>query len=295
MAGRIALIVSVMVIAGIALTLTQCSAPGLLNRLNSLTPGDSDASRVATAIPYGAGPMQKLDVWAPRQTSIKQLPVVIFFYGGGWVKGSRQEYGFAGRAFAANGFVAVVPDYRHVPEVQFPAFVQDGATAIKWTRDHIAEYGGDPKRITLSGHSAGSYIAAMLALNDQYLKDIGVDPHIVRAAAPLAGPYDFYPWDDKRAVDAFANWPRPAETQPITFARKDAPPMLLAYGSADTVVKPRNSINLAARLKALGAPVTLREYPGKSHNDLVMGLSKPFRGNAPTLQESVDFLKANSR
>ena len=244
---------------------------------------------------YGPAPLQRLDVWAPRHARGAPLPVVIFYYGGAWVKGSRQEYGFAGRAFAARGFVAVVPDYRHVPAVRFPAFVQDGASAIRWTRDHIADYGGDPKRITLSGHSAGAYIAAMLALDGRYLRAIGVDPRIVRAAAPLAGPYDFYPWDDPRAVAAFADWPRPAETQPITYARRDSPPLWLGYGDRDTVVKPRNSVNLAARLQALGAPYVLRRYPGKGHNDLVMGLSKPFRGNAPTLAETTAFLMEHSR
>ena len=295
MTKRTLLIAGAALVVGLGLALSCCSPPGLLNRIDRLTPGSSQARNVASGVAFGADPMQKLDIWAPKQSATEPLPVVIFFYGGGWVKGTRQEYGFAGRAFAANGFVAVIPDYRQVPGFRFPAFVEDGASAVKWTRDHIAAYGGDPRRITLSGHSAGAYIAAMLALNGRYLKDVGVDPHIIRAAAPLAGPYDFYPWDDKRAVDAFAAWPRPAETQPITFASKDAPPMFIAYGAADTVVKPRNSINLAARLKQLGAPVVLREYPGKGHNDLVMGLSRPFRGNAPTLAESVAFLKAHSR
>lgn len=292
---RTYLIGGVAVVAAAGIALATASPPAVLNLLDRLTPGDGAVHQVVDGAAFGPDAMQRLDVWAPKVAAATPRPVLIFWYGGAWVKGTRQEYGFAGRAYANRGFVVVVPDYRHVPGVRFPAFVQDGASAIKWTRDHIAAYGGDPKRITLSGHSAGAYIAALLALDGRYLSAIGVDPKIVRASAPLAGPYDFYPWDSYRSVDAMSNWPRPAETQPITFAAKDSPPMWLGFGSADTVVKPRNSRNLAARLKQLGSRVVLREYPGKSHDDLVMGLSKPFRGRAPTLDETSAFLTANSR
>jgi acetyl esterase/lipase len=276
--------------------LAGCSPPALLNGLNTVTPGDGNARKAASGVAYGTELRQSLDVWTPkRRASDAPLPVVVFFYGGAWVKGARQEYGFAGRAFAAKGFVAVVPDYRLVPTVRYPAFVQDGALAVRWTRDNIARFGGDPRRITLAGHSAGAYNAAMLALDGSFLRDAGVDPHIVRAAALLAGPYDFYPWDDKRAVDAFANWPRPRETQPVNHVSANAPPLWLGYGSADRTVKPRNSVVLAAKLRAAGAPVELREYPGKSHVDLVMGLSKPFRGKASTLADTSAFLLTHSR
>ena len=205
----------------------------------------------------------------------------------GWVS--------AGRAFAAQGFVAIVADYRLVPQVRFPGFVQDGALAVKWARDNAALHGGDPKRISLAGHSAGSHIAAMLSLDRHYLRDAGVDPGVIRAAALLSGPYDFYPFTEPRGRDAMGNWPRPAETQPISFARADAPPMLLIHGTADTVVRPHNSERLAAKLRQLGAPVTLRLYPGKSHIDTIKSLSPTFRGATPALADSLVFLRANSR
>jgi len=280
---------------GAVFALAGCSPPALLNGLDRLTPGGGSAREAASGVAYGSAPRQKLDVWTPRGKHAAPLPVVVFFYGGAWVKGARGDYGFAGRAYAAKGFVAVIPDYRLVPTVRYPDFVQDAALAVRWTRDNIARFGGDPRRITLAGHSAGAYNAAMLALDGSFLRDAGVDPHIVRAAALLAGPYDFYPWDDKRAVDAFGQWPRPDETQPINHVSAAAPPMWLGYGTADTTVRPRNSIALAAKLKAVGAPVELRAYPGKSHVDLVMGLSKPFRGKASTLADSSAFLLAHSR
>ena len=217
--------------------------------------------------------------------------MVVFFYGGGWVDGSRGDYAFAGRAFAAQGFVTVVADYRLVPQVRFPAFVQDGALAVKWVRDNIATYGGDPSRIALSGHSAGAYIAAMLALDTRFLANVGVDPVIVRGAALLSGPYDFYPFTEARGRDALGAWPRPTETQPITFARADAPPMLLMHGTADVVVRPYNSEKLATKLAALGAPVDLKLYPGKSHTDTIKSLSPAFRGSTPALADALAFLR----
>lgn len=278
----------------LTLGLFGCTPAGLLNGVSRLS-GDGATRLALSGAPYGPLPRHKLDVWVPSRPTATALPVVIFFYGGGWVSGDRADYGFAGRAFAAKGFVTIVADYRLVPQVRFPAFLQDGALAVKWARDNVARYGGDPRRIALSGHSAGAYEAAMLTLDRHYLADVGVDPGIVRAAALLSGPYDFYPFTEMRGRDALGQWPRPRETQPISFARSDAPPLLLIHGTADTVVRPYNSEHLAARLTALGAPVMLRLYPGKSHVDTVKSLSPAFRGATPALADSVAFLDEHLR
>ncbi len=276
------------------LALTGCTPAGLLTGFDRLAaPGG--VTRVAQGAAYGTEPRQKLDVWAPARRAGQELPIVVFFYGGGWNSGERGDYGFAGAAFAGEGFVAIVPDYRLVPSVRFPAFVEDGALAVRWARDNAARYGGDPKRITLAGHSAGAYNAAMLALDRRFLTEAGVDPKTVRAAALLSGPYDFYPFTEPRGRGAFGAFAQPLETQPINFARADAPPMFLAHGSDDRVVFPKNSRNLAQRLQQAGAPVTLRIYPGASHVDLAVGLSRTFRQRVPVLADSAAFLHQHSR
>lgn len=276
-----------------SVALFGCSPAGLLNGASRLA-GDS-ARLAAAGVPFGDDPRLKLDVWVPNGRSAASLPVIVFFYGGGWVSGERGDYGFAGRAFAARGFIAVVPDYRLVPEVRFPTFIEDGAKAIRWTRDHIAEFGGDPRRIAVSGHSAGAYNAAMLALDPHFLADAGVDPKTIRAAALLSGPYDFYPFAEERGRDALGAWPRPLETQPINFVRRDAPPMLLMHGTADTVVRPRNSQRLAAALTSAGATAELKLYPGKSHVDTIKSLSPLFRSSTSALADSIAFLNAHDR
>lgn len=262
--------------------------PRLLSWADWTVGGGRGVALTGDAVPFGTHG-QTLDVWRPAGAKAP-LPVVIFWYGGGWVHGDRRAYAFAARALAKAGFVVVVPDYRKVPQVRFPAFVQDGAQAVRWTRDHVRAFGGDPGRVALSGHSAGAYIAAMLALDERWLRAEAVDPGIVRAAAPMCGPYDFYPFTG-RAIAAMQGARAPAMTQPIHFARSDAPPMLLITAGDDTQVRARNAINLTARLRVLGAPVEHRDYHGLTHENVAMALSVPFRGKAPVLADTVAFLR----
>ena len=267
--------------------LAGCSSIGTLNTVNSLTPGDSGTERIATDIAFGSDPRQKLDIYSP--TAGGKAPVIVFFYGGSWNSGRRQDYAFAARALAAKGFVVVVPDYRLVPQVHFPAFVEDGASAIAWTRSHIAEHGGDPARIGVSGHSAGAYIALMLALDPQWLARAGA-PGAIKAAVGLAGPYDFLPFVPGGAADLALGGPGDlAFTQPIRFASADAPPVLLLNGAGDTTVLPRNATNLAAALTARGGVAQARIYPEIGHIGILLALSKPFRGKAPALEDSAGF------
>ncbi len=262
--------------------------PGLLDQVDRISPGSATV-KAASGVQFGRHG-QSLDVWRGRG-NLAPAPVIIFYYGGGWVKGSRDDYGFAARAYASKGFVVVVPDYRKVPEVHFPAFVQDAADAVKWTRDNIAKYGGDPERIAIAGHSAGAHSVAMLALDPRWLAAVGA-PGAVKAAVGLSGPYDFYPFTG-RAVAAMGKWRDPAETQPINFARKGAPPIMLITGTADTTVRPKNARNLFAALSRSGAMVVEKEYPGLGHEDIAMALSLPFRTKATVLDDSSRFLMAH--
>jgi acetyl esterase/lipase len=281
------------ILAALLLSLAGCG-PATLSTLDGVSRLGTGPRRVAEGVAYGAEPRQRLDVYSAGRAGEKR-PVVVFFYGGAWSSGSRGGYAFAGRAYAGEGFVAVVPDYRLVPSVRFPAFVEDGALAIRWARDNAARFGGDPGRITLAGHSAGAHIAALLALDPRWLRGAGVDPRVIRAGALMAGPYDFLPLTDARSQAALGNWPRPEETQPISFASADAPPLWLATGTEDTTVRPRNSETLATRLRAAGAPVELKRYPGRGHADLVIGLARPLRGRVSTLRDSAEFLRTAGR
>lgn len=264
-----------------------CSPLGALNGVNRLTPGDGGVKRIVTGAAFGSDARQRLDVWAPENAAAN-LPVIVFYYGGSWNSGDREGYGFAARALAARGFLVVVPDYRLVPQARWPAFVQDGAAAIKWVAANIAGHGGDLARIGVMGHSAGAHIALLLSLDRRW----GVADDI-KAAVGLAGPYDFRPFEPGGAAEAaLGSAPDLADTQPIHFARPDAPPLLLLHGDEDTTVKPRNSVVLAKAITDLGGRATTTLYPGIGHIGILLALSKPFRGKAPVLTDASNFLLA---
>ena len=267
----------------------------LLNRADRLLGARGGARQVGSGLRYGSHDRHLLDVWAPptrRQRPEGGWPVVVFFYGGGWQSGHRTDYGFAAAAFADAGLLAVVPDYRLAPAVRYPGFLWDSALALRWVSRNIAAYGGDPRRIAVAGHSAGAYIGAMLALDTRWLDGVHLPADTIKGAALISGPYDFAPFREYRGRAAFAHWPDPVETQPITHVRADAPPILLLHGQSDRLVYAKNSRVLAARLEAVGAPVVLNIYPQANHIDPVVALSRPFRSRLPVLEDAVTFLRS---
>ena len=268
------------------LVLSACSPVKLLN---ALTP-DSTFDKTA-GIAYGDDPRQKLDVYVPRH-ALPDAPVVVFFYGGSWNSGAREDYNFVGEALASRGIVAVVADYRLYPQVRYPLFLQDGARAVAWTKAHIREFSGNPQRLYLMGHSSGGYNAAMLALDGDLLAAAGMSPKDLRGWIGLAGPYDFLPIENPAVRPVFF-WPdSPPQSQPINHVSRGAPPALLIAASEDDLVNPtRNTGGLAHKLRAAGVPVQDFYYSRPNHITLVATLSRPLRGLAPVLDQVVGFIK----
>ncbi|HET9232438.1 MAG TPA: alpha/beta hydrolase [Vitreimonas sp.] len=272
-----------------ALPLLAACTPSL-GAFDALAPRDAGARRVARDVAYGEGPRRRLDVYAPTQRD-GSAPVIVFIYGGSWDSGDKDDYEFLGAALASRGFVTVLPDYRLVPEVRFPGFIEDCAAAVRWVSDHVGEHGGDPERIVLVGHSAGAYNAIMLALAGDYLRGAGVDARSIRGAVGLAGPYDFLPFDVDATRNAFGQAPDALLTQPVRFARADAPPLLLLWGEDDTTVGPRNLESLARVQRAAGGNVETKTYPNVTHVGIMLALSRPFRGRAPVLNDVTAFAR----
>jgi acetyl esterase/lipase len=269
--------------------------PQKLDFADRMAPGAAEFTEPpVTGIAYGVDARQKLDIYAPTKKAKSPLPVLIFFHGGAWRDGEREGYGFLGRAFASRGFVTVIADYRKSPKVRFPAFVQDTAAAIAWVNANIVEHDGDPERIFLMGHSAGAHIAMMTALDPQWLAAKNLTPDVIKGVIGLAGPYDFLPLTTDSSKIALGQWPDLTETQPITFARADAPPLLLLTGDKDTVVKPRNSKILSEKIQKLGGQQQLRIYPDVGHADIIMAVARPFRQKAPIVADVVTFINAHS-
>jgi acetyl esterase/lipase len=217
--------------------------------------------------------------------------VIVFFYGGAWQDGDKGDFLFVAQALASTGAIVVVPNYRTYPEVTFPGFLEDGAAATAWTVRNIASYGGDPKSIFLAGHSSGAYIAIMLVLDRDYLAKAGVGDTQLAGGIGISGPYDFLPITRKDIKPIFEVVPDMDLTQPIHYARADAPPLLLLHGEADTTVGPYNTHNLADRMRALGGRVEDRYYPGVDHVDAIIAVTSMFRGRAPVLADIKTFVE----
>lgn len=275
----------------VSLVATACTPLGVLN---TFVPASGHVR--SEGIAYGEGPRQRLDVYVPAARSSGRRPVVVFFYGGRWQSGDRSEYAFAAQALTSRGFVVVVPDYRLYPEVVFPAFVEDGAAAVAWTRENVDSFGGDPSRVFLMGHSAGAHIALLLALDASYLRPSGADATPIAGAVGLAGPYDFLPFTsaDVRALMGPApSWPA---TQPIHHADGSDPPVLLMHGLDDSLVKPKNAVNLASTLQADGGCAVVRLYREVGHVELLLGLAAPLDLFTPDVADAAaEFMRAPRR
>ncbi|NND60406.1 MAG: alpha/beta hydrolase [Gammaproteobacteria bacterium] len=266
-----------------ATTLSACSAFGLINAVSSSSHYERHAD-----LPYGDQPRQSLDVYQPRKPA-DQAPVVVFFYGGGWNSGAKEDYEFVASSLTERGFVVLLPDYRLYPEVKFPAFVADAAAALKWALDYVGEYGGDPERIFVMGHSAGAHIAAMALLDKQYLGE-GDNRERLAGFIGLSGPYDFLPIRKGYLVDVFPENSR-EQSQPVSHAGPHAPPTLLIHGKDDSVVKPANSQRLAQELDAAGVPVELKIYDGVGHARVAAALAPPLDFIASTLEDAIRFME----
>ncbi len=274
--------------AGLAAALAGCSGLAVLNAVEP-----AGGVQTTTDIAFRPGPRGGLDVYRPAHAA-PHAPVVVFIYGGGWDSGRRQDYRFVGLSLARRGFVAVIPDYRLYPEVRWPAFLRDNAEAVRWAHDHAVEYGGDPGRLMLMGHSAGAYDALMLALDPRWLGAVGLDPRRdLRAAAGLAGPYDFLPLTSDKLKDVFGPPDQRPDTQPINHVGRHAPPLFLGYDAGDTVVRPLNTLHLADKVRAAGGEVEVRRYAGVNHQLLIGAVAAPLRPLAPVLRDVTAFFDAH--
>lgn len=261
-----------------------------LDIVGFVMPKDTGSERIARDLAYGPDARQTLDIYAPRRNLVPAPPVIVFYYGGSWSTGSKDAYAFVGRALAALGYVVVIPDYRLVPEVEYPDFLDDCALALKWVGEHINRFGGDFTRMALAGHSAGAYNAVMLAMDPRLVSMHGQAPAVCGVAG-LSGPYDFFPFDGPISLRVFGAVREPQTTQPVTYAAAGAPRMFFGTGDRDTLVLPRNSRRMADLLTDAGSTVTLKTYRGLAHAGTLLTIGLPLRWRAPVLADMARFFR----
>lgn len=259
--------------------------------------------RAERDIAYGAHRRQRMDIYVPNlpvgpsdtavapQEKRGKIPVVVFFYGGAFRAGRKSEYRFAGQALASAGVIVAIPDYRIYPEARFPDFLQDGAAAIAKCRELCQQFGGDPERLFLMGHSAGAYITVMLTANDAWLRAQGGDASWIRGAIALSGRYHQSPLQDQIAETIFRG-PARDETRPASFIRGKCAPMFLAAGSREDEPVLIGKHRLAAHLRETGNLVEERLYAGIGHAGIIGALAPARRNRAAVFADVMAFIGA---
>lgn len=247
----------------------------------------------------------KLDIYAPKAartpgsapavqvrsgSSPEARPVLVFIHGGRWREGSKDQYRLLGNAFTGRGWVAVIPDIRPFPTAPFPGWVEDAAQSIRWTKDHIARFGGDSSRITVIGHSSGAHTVALLALDSGYLRRAGLGRDAVQGFIALAGPVatEWTDPDVQEAMGPRAGWPA---TYPVRLADGTAPPLLLLHGGNDKTVHPANSTRLAAAITGRGGCARAVVYPKLSHVGILAAIAVPPLRRTPVLDTIAAFVR----
>ena len=275
-------------VVGFLLFLSACTPIQFVNAFAS------KALHLESDIAYGDLELQTLDVYTRPDKSANG--VVIFVHGGYWDSDDKSIYPFLADSLTEGGFITVVPNYRLVPSITFPSYVEDLALAVKWTFQNIQSYGGNPETIYLMGHSAGAHIASLVAFDERYLEVLGIKASNLKGFIGIAGPYDFLPLapDDIRSMAALGpqeNW---EQTQPINFVDGTEPPAFLAYTPSDKTVNPKNTLHFAERIREKGGRITEKPYEGVDHLTILGALGRGGRIlNQHILEDVLAFLQEN--
>ena len=251
-------------------------------------------------IPYGRAdePRHMLDIYAPPGAG--GLPVVIFFYGGGWRSGDKRLFEHLGRAFAIRGIVAVTVNYRLTPAVRSPAHAEDCAEAVAWVHREIAAYGGDPERLVLMGHSAGAHLAALLTLDERLLAAHEVPHAAISGLVFISGVVDLNEhvgstvFTSREFIEeAFGSAPDElAAASPISYVRGDLPPVLVVIAENDPPGLRDQGKRFADALREHGNDPVLISVRGRDHFSIVRRFGPD---DDTTAMAIVEFVKHVSR
>ena len=254
----------------------------------------------AKDIPYreanatsGTG-VQHLNVYAPRKID-EPAPVLIFIHGGSWKSGKKELYYYLGKRFARKGVVAVVIDYPLSPAAQYNEMAHSAARAVQWTQENIADYGGDPDRIFVSGHSAGGHLAALITVRDSYFDTLGIANPIRGAVLIDAAGLDMYGYLCERAPEERkyqttftkdpVNW---KEASPLYHLRPNLPPFLIYRGGKTYPSIIKSNDKFAEALQPYESPLDYRIQPGKRHIPMILQFLCSWN---PRYREIVRFLQ----
>ena len=206
----------------------------------------------------------RLDVYHPVDK--EDYPTIVWFHGGG-LKGGRR---FIPEALKEKNVAVVAVNYRLHPNVKSPAYIEDAAAAVAWVIKNIAKYGGSPRRLFVSGHSAGGYLTSMIGLDKRWLKKHGADPDQLAGLIPFSGhTITHFTVRAERGIDG--KQPVIDDMAPLFHVRKDCPPLLLITGDRKLELLGRYEENayLWRMMQVVGHPdTTIMELDGYNHGQM---------------------------
>jgi len=219
---------------------------------------------------------QQLNVFAPRRHA-EAKKVLIYLHGGSWRSGRRGLYNFLGNRFARKNIVMVVVGYPLSPEADYTDMLRAAAMAMKWTKTHIREYGGDPDQVFLSGHSAGGHLAALLAVNNDYFRQAGLTDPLKGVILIDAAGIDMYNYlrqeklpQDHSYYTTFTHDPAQWKAaSPIYQVNRDVPPMLIYVGERTYPFIRKPNEKMAAALQAAGVKTTFKVVKRRKHVPMI--------------------------
>ena len=195
------------------------------------------SSRVALNLPYGEDERQKLDIYMPdgAHTELVEgpVPVLLFFHGGYWVIGHKDLLGFMAPAITSAPALLVSVGYRLAPGAKYPEQVDDCRAALRWVCEHAQDYGGDPQRIFVGGHSAGGHLAALITLQRDKLAECGLPPDVIKGCFPVSGVFDVTETPAERREAFLKSDGDARDASPMYNTAGNATPFLLEIGSDD--------------------------------------------------------------
>ncbi|WP_018982587.1 alpha/beta hydrolase [Salinimonas chungwhensis] len=248
--------------------------------------------KIIDDVAYGPEARQQLDIFVPELSSGESVPVVIFFHGGRWSFGNKDQYEFVGTKLASMGYIAVLPNTRLYPEVKFPTFVEDAAQSVAWVQSNIGKYGGN-EQLFISGHSSGAHIGALVVADEQYLKAAGGTVSFIDGFIGLAGPYDFTPKADdlKKMFGPPEHFPEMVVSH---YIDGDEPPFALLYSRDDDKVHISNLKKLKAKIEQEGGSVETFLYDEGGHTGTVSAFSWANPSDLPVVKDIKTFIEQQS-
>ena len=237
---------------------------------------------------------QVLDIYAPPDA--EGLPVTMWFYGGGWRSGDKRLFEHLGRALALRGIITVAANYRLTPEVQFPVNAEDCAAATAWAYRNISRFGGDPELLFLAGHSAGAHLAAMIALDSQFMEKAGLSNELIRGVVMISGATDLSAHvgstvftTREHIEETFGSTQEKlVRASPLHWVSSDDPPFLVITAEKDPEGLQQQGKDLADSLRDAGVLARYISVKGRDHFSIVRRFGP---GDDTTANSAAEFIR----